>query len=83
MKPIVLVAVLLAAAAPRDAGYSGHGARRGRVPEERLPRLSHHPEVRHADRPNLTQVGRKYQPEYLARWLRDPSQQRPSAHARA
>ena len=30
--------------------------------------------------PELTQVGRKYQPEYLARWLRDPSLQRPSAH---
>ena len=30
--------------------------------------------------PELTQVGRKYEPEYLARWLRDPSQQRPSAH---
>jgi cytochrome c2 len=30
--------------------------------------------------PNLSQVGRRYQPEYLARWLRDPSQQRPSAH---
>lgn len=30
--------------------------------------------------PDLSQVGRKYQQEYLARWLRDPAQQRPSAH---
>jgi mono/diheme cytochrome c family protein len=30
--------------------------------------------------PDLSQVGRKYSPEYLARWLRDPAQQRPSAH---
>jgi cytochrome c553 len=30
--------------------------------------------------PDLSQVGRKYQPEYLERWLRDPAQQRPSAH---
>lgn len=30
--------------------------------------------------PELSQVGRKYEPEYLARWLRDPSLQRPSAH---
>jgi cytochrome c1 len=25
-------------------------------------------------------VGAKYRPEYLARWLRDPSYLRPSAH---
>jgi mono/diheme cytochrome c family protein len=30
--------------------------------------------------PELTHVGRKFEPEYLARWLRDPSLQRPSAH---
>jgi cytochrome c2 len=30
--------------------------------------------------PELTHVGRKYDPDYLARWLRDPSLQRPSAH---
>jgi len=30
--------------------------------------------------PELTRIGRKYEPEYLARWLRDPSLQRPSAH---
>jgi mono/diheme cytochrome c family protein len=30
--------------------------------------------------PDLTQVGRKYPAEYLARWLRDPALQRPSAH---
>jgi cytochrome c oxidase subunit II len=30
--------------------------------------------------PNLSEVGRKYAPEYLARWLRDPELQRPSAH---
>ena len=30
--------------------------------------------------PNLSEVGRKYQQEYLARWLRDPELQRPSAH---
>lgn len=30
--------------------------------------------------PDLSHVGRKYPPEYLARWLRDPAQQRPSAH---
>ncbi len=30
--------------------------------------------------PDLSQVGRKYPPEYLARWLRDPAQQRPNAH---
>ena len=30
--------------------------------------------------PELSQVGRKYEPAYLARWLRDPSLQRPSAH---
>jgi cytochrome c2 len=30
--------------------------------------------------PELTHVGSKYEPEYLARWLRDPSLQRPSAH---
>jgi cytochrome c2 len=30
--------------------------------------------------PDLSQVGRKYQQEYLARWLRDPAQVRPSAH---
>jgi mono/diheme cytochrome c family protein len=30
--------------------------------------------------PDLTEVGRKYPAEYLARWLRDPALQRPSAH---
>ena len=30
--------------------------------------------------PDLSHVGRKYQQEYLARWLRDPQLQRPSAH---
>jgi cytochrome c2 len=30
--------------------------------------------------PNLSQVGRRYPPDYLARWLRDPSLQRPGAH---
>jgi cytochrome c553 len=30
--------------------------------------------------PDLSRVGRKYSPEYLARWLRDPAMQRPSAH---
>jgi mono/diheme cytochrome c family protein len=30
--------------------------------------------------PDLSHVGRKYQPDYLARWLRDPAQQRPAAH---
>jgi mono/diheme cytochrome c family protein len=30
--------------------------------------------------PDLSQVGRKYSQEYLARWLRDPAMQRQSAH---
>jgi mono/diheme cytochrome c family protein len=30
--------------------------------------------------PDLSTVGRKYDPDYLARWLRDPALQRPSAH---
>jgi len=30
--------------------------------------------------PDLSSVGRKYPAEYLARWLRDPSLQRPNAH---
>jgi mono/diheme cytochrome c family protein len=30
--------------------------------------------------PDLTQVGRKYPAEYLARWLRNPALQRPNAH---
>ena len=30
--------------------------------------------------PDLSHVGQKYQPEYLTRWLRDPTEQRPSAH---
>jgi cytochrome c2 len=30
--------------------------------------------------PDLSHVGRKYDQNYLARWLRDPAQQRPSAH---
>jgi mono/diheme cytochrome c family protein len=30
--------------------------------------------------PDLSTVGRKYEPEYLTRWLRDPAMQRPSAH---
>jgi len=30
--------------------------------------------------PDLSHVGAKYRPEYLARWLRDPSYLRPSAH---
>jgi mono/diheme cytochrome c family protein len=30
--------------------------------------------------PDLSHVGLKYQPEYLARWLRDPAAQRPNAH---
>jgi mono/diheme cytochrome c family protein len=30
--------------------------------------------------PDLSTVGRKYELEYLARWLRDPAMQRPSAH---
>ena len=30
--------------------------------------------------PDLSTVGRKYAPDYLARWLRDPAMQRPSAH---
>ena len=30
--------------------------------------------------PDLSHVGSKYAPDYLARWLRDPELQRPSAH---
>jgi mono/diheme cytochrome c family protein len=30
--------------------------------------------------PDLSRVGSKYEPDYLARWLRDPALQRPSAH---
>lgn len=30
--------------------------------------------------PDLSHVGAKYRPEYLARWLRDPAYLRPSAH---
>ena len=30
--------------------------------------------------PDLSHVGAKYRPEYLARWLRDPSYLRPSTH---
>jgi mono/diheme cytochrome c family protein len=30
--------------------------------------------------PDLSRVGRKYPADYLARWLRDPAMQRPSAH---
>jgi mono/diheme cytochrome c family protein len=30
--------------------------------------------------PDLSTVGRRYAPEYLARWLRDPALQRPNAH---
>jgi mono/diheme cytochrome c family protein len=30
--------------------------------------------------PELTRVGLKHEPTYLARWLRDPAQQRPNAH---
>jgi cytochrome c oxidase subunit 2 len=30
--------------------------------------------------PDLSHVGAKYRPEYLARWLRDPSYLRPGAH---
>ena len=30
--------------------------------------------------PDLSQVGSKYSPDYIARWLRDPALQRPSAH---
>jgi mono/diheme cytochrome c family protein len=30
--------------------------------------------------PDLSTVGRKYPPDYLARWLRDPALQRPNAH---
>jgi cytochrome c oxidase subunit II len=30
--------------------------------------------------PDLSRVGAKYRPDYLARWLRDPSYLRPSTH---
>jgi cytochrome c553 len=30
--------------------------------------------------PDLSTVGRKHTPDYLARWLRDPALQRPNAH---
>ena len=30
--------------------------------------------------PDLSTVGRKYPPDFLARWLRDPALQRPNAH---
>jgi mono/diheme cytochrome c family protein len=30
--------------------------------------------------PDLSTVGRKYAPDYIARWLRDPATQRPNAH---
>jgi mono/diheme cytochrome c family protein len=30
--------------------------------------------------PELTRVGLRYESAYLARWLRDPAQQRPNAH---
>jgi cbb3-type cytochrome oxidase cytochrome c subunit len=30
--------------------------------------------------PDLSRVGRKYSTDFMARWLRDPAMQRPSAH---
>ena len=30
--------------------------------------------------PDLSHVGAKYRPDYLSRWLRDPSSVRPSTH---
>lgn len=47
------------------------------LPEQRLLRLPRDRQARHADRPR---VGARYTPDYLARWLRDPALQRPSAH---
>ena len=80
MKPIVLVAVLLAAASSEvpspvvtergEAAFRKNGCYGCHIIQKFGTPIG----------PNLTQVGRKYQPEYLARWLRDPSQQRPSAH---
>jgi len=80
MKPIVLVAMLLAAASSEvpgpavmergEAAFRKNGCYGCHIIQKFGTPIG----------PNLTQVGRKYQPEYLARWLRDPSQQRPSAH---
>ena len=83
MKPMVLVALLLAAGGPTLAqSPSPAVVERGEAAFKKNGCYGCHIIGKFGTPigPNLSQVGHKYQPDYLARWLRDPSQQRPSAH---
>ena len=83
MKPIVVVVVLLAVAGTALAqSPSNPMIERGQAAFKNNGCYGCHiiGKVGTPLGPDLSQVGRKYQQEYLARWLRDPAQQRPRAH---
>jgi len=83
MKSIVLVALLMAAAGPTFAQSTNRPVvERGEATFKKNGCHGCHLIGKFGTPigPDLSGVGRKYDPEYLARWLRDPAQQRPSAH---
>ena len=83
MKGIVFAAVLLAAACTAVAQPpSGSVVERGQAAFKNNGCYGCHLIGKFGTPigPDLSHVGRKYPPEYLARWLRDPALQRPSAH---
>jgi mono/diheme cytochrome c family protein len=83
MKPIVLAAALLAVACTAVAqSPSNQVTERGEAAFKSNGCYGCHLIGKFGTPigPDLSHVGSKYPPEYLARWLRDPALQRPSAH---
>ena len=74
MKPIVVAIVLLAIASLAVALVRSSSA--GRLRSRTTAAMA----VMSSGSSARPSAGRKYQQEYLARWLRDPAQVRPSAH---
>jgi cytochrome c553 len=82
MRRILLAALLVAVAAPAAARSPGSVLERGEAAFKSNGCYGCHLVGKFGTPigPDLSHVGSKYPPEYLARWLRDPALQRPSAH---
>jgi mono/diheme cytochrome c family protein len=82
MKRMIAAAVLLAGVAAAAAQTSSTLAERGQAAFKNNGCYGCHMigKFGTAIGPDLSYVGRKYPAEYIARWLRDPALQRPTAH---